>query len=63
LFLSVCNLWINIGTAVGGLFISGMGKQYIGLGGLLFLILSLVSILIRKHMFDFKKHLKTEEMK
>ncbi|KRE07405.1 arabinose ABC transporter permease [Bacillus sp. Root239] len=63
LFLSVGNLGITIGTAVGGLFISGMGTQYIVLGALLFLILSLVSILIRKYMFDFKKHLLTEGMK
>ncbi|SFH55251.1 Predicted arabinose efflux permease, MFS family [Priestia megaterium] len=63
LFLSVSNLGITIGTAVGGLFVSGLGTQYIVLGGLLFLILSLVSILIRKYMFDFKKHLSTEGMK
>ncbi|KAB2493447.1 MFS transporter [Priestia endophytica] len=63
LFLSFSNLGITIGTAVGGLFISGMGAQYIVLGGLLFLLLSLVSILIRKYMFDFKKHLSTEGMK
>lgn len=63
LFLSFSNLGITIGTAVGGLFVSGMGAQYIVLGGLLFLILSLVSILIRKYMFDFKKNLSTEGMK
>ncbi|MBG9813214.1 arabinose ABC transporter permease [Bacillus endophyticus] len=63
LFLSFSNLGITIGTAVGGLFISGMGAQYIVLGGLLFLLLSLVSILIRKYMFDFKKPLSTEGMK
>jgi DHA1 family inner membrane transport protein len=39
LFLSCSNLGITIGTAVGGLFISGMGTQYIVLGGLLFLTL------------------------
>ncbi len=63
LFLSFSNLGVTIGTAVGGLFVSGMGAQYIVLGGLLFLILSLVSILIRKYMFDFKKYLSTEGMK
>ncbi|MDT0147702.1 MFS transporter [Priestia aryabhattai] len=63
LFLSFSNLGVTIGTAVGGLFVSGMGVQYIVLGGMLFLILSLVSILIRKYMFDFKKHLFTEGMK
>ncbi|MES5261673.1 MFS transporter [Priestia megaterium] len=63
LFLSFSNLGVTIGTAVGGLFVSGMGVQYIVLGGMLFLILSLVSILIRKYMFDFKKHLFTEGRK
>jgi predicted MFS family arabinose efflux permease len=53
LFLSFSNLGVTIGTAVGGLLVSGMGAQYIVLGGLLFLILSLVSILIRKYMVDF----------
>ncbi|WP_255295301.1 hypothetical protein [Bacillus sp. AFS037270] len=41
LFLSYGNLGITFGTAVGGLFISGMGNQNIILGGLLFLLLSL----------------------
>ena len=52
LFLSCGNLGITIGTAVGGLFISGLGTQYIVLGGLLFLIMSLVSILIRNYMYS-----------
>ena len=51
LFLSCGNLGITIGTAVGGLFISGMGTQYIVLGGVLFLVLSLFSILLRIYMF------------
>jgi predicted MFS family arabinose efflux permease len=52
LFLSCGNLGITIGTTVGGLFISGMGTQYIVLGGILFLILSLLSILLRGYMFN-----------
>lgn len=52
LFLSCGNLGITIGTAVGGLFISGLGTQYIVLGGLLFLIMSLVSILLRNYMYS-----------
>jgi len=52
LFLSCGNLGITIGTAVGGLFISGMGTQYIVLGGVLFLVLSLFSILLRIYMFS-----------
>lgn len=51
LFLSCGNLGITLGTAVGGLFISGMGIQYIVLGGLLFLILSSVSILLRNYIY------------
>jgi MFS transporter, DHA1 family, inner membrane transport protein len=57
LFLSCGNLGITIGTAVGGLFISGMGTQYIVLGGLLFLILSLASILLSNFMFSPSKQL------
>lgn len=57
LFLSGGNLGITIGTAVGGLFISGMGTQYIVLGGLLFLILNLASILLSNYMYSPKKQL------
>ncbi|WP_046181198.1 MFS transporter [Domibacillus tundrae] len=57
LFLSCGNLGITIGTAVGGLFISGMGTQYIVLGGLLFMILSLASILLSNFMFSPAKQL------
>lgn len=52
LFLSCGNLGITIGTAVGGLLISGMGTQYILLGGLLFLILSLASILLSNYKYS-----------
>jgi MFS transporter, DHA1 family, inner membrane transport protein len=54
LFLSGGNLGITIGTAVGGLFISGMGTQYIVLGGLLFVILSLISIILRGYVYRSK---------
>ncbi|KAB2331725.1 MFS transporter [Bacillus mesophilum] len=57
LFLSGSNLGITIGTTVGGLFISGMGTQYVVLGGLLFLILSLISIVLRNYMFKHKAQL------
>ena len=50
LFLTSANLGTTIGTSVCGLFISGIGTQYVVLGGLLFLILSIVSILIRNHV-------------
>jgi MFS transporter, DHA1 family, inner membrane transport protein len=54
LFLSGGNLGITIGTAVGGLFISGMGTQYIVIGGLLFVILSLISIILRGYVYRSK---------
>jgi MFS transporter, DHA1 family, inner membrane transport protein len=57
LFLSFSNLGITIGTGVGGLFISGMGIEYVVFGGLLFLILSLVSILLRSYMYSPTKQL------
>lgn len=47
LFLTAVNLGTTIGAAVCGLFISEMGTQYVVLGGLLFSILSVVSILLR----------------
>jgi DHA1 family inner membrane transport protein len=57
LFLTSGNLGITIGTTVGGLLISGMGIRYIVLGGLLFLILSLVFILLRIYMYNPKNQL------
>jgi MFS transporter, DHA1 family, inner membrane transport protein len=56
-FYRAGNLGITIGTAVGGLFISGMGIQYIVLGGLLFLLLSLVTILLSNYMYSPTKQL------
>lgn len=55
LFLSCGNLGITLGTAVGGLFISGIGTQYIVLGGVLFMVLSLLSILLRIRLYDTVK--------
>jgi predicted MFS family arabinose efflux permease len=52
LYLSCGNLGITIGTAVGGLFISGMGAQYVVLGGIGFSILTLVSILLRGFIYN-----------
>lgn len=46
LFLTAANLGTTIGTAVCGLLLSGIGTQYIVLGGLLFVILSFASILL-----------------
>jgi len=57
LFLTAANLGTTIGTSVCGLLISGIGTQYIVLGGLLFLILSVVSILIRNYVHNSNKEL------
>ncbi|MGG0369728.1 MFS transporter [Priestia endophytica] len=54
LFLTSANLGTTIGAAIGGLFISEMGTQYVILVGFLSLILSSVSILLRKHMYSPK---------
>ncbi|CAH0284653.1 Inner membrane transport protein YdhP [Peribacillus simplex] len=57
LFLTSVNLGTTFGTAVGGLFISGMGTQYVVLVGLLSLILSVVFILLRNYMYSPTKQL------
>ncbi|SFE76512.1 Predicted arabinose efflux permease, MFS family [Paenibacillus algorifonticola] len=57
LFLASANLGVTAGTSVGGLFISGMGTQYVVLGGFLFLILSVVFILMRTYMYSPTKQL------
>lgn len=49
-FLSSCNIGTTIGAAVGGLFISELGTQYVVLVGLLSLILTVVFILLRNYM-------------
>ncbi|MGW9019771.1 MFS transporter, partial [Priestia megaterium] len=57
LFVSCSNWGISIGTAVGGLLLSGMGIKYIVWGGLIFLMLSFVSILIRYYTYSPKKQI------
>ncbi|MDI2587964.1 MFS transporter [Psychrobacillus sp. NEAU-3TGS] len=54
LFLSSANIGTTIGTAVGGLFISIMGTQYVILVGLLSVILSVVFIFLRNNMYSAK---------
>ena len=61
LFLSSCNIGTTIGAAVGGVFISEMGTQYVVLVGILSLILSLVTIFLRNYMFNPTKQLSTKE--
>lgn len=51
LFISSCNVGTTLGAAVGGLFISEMGTQYVVLVGILSLLLSLVTILLRNYLF------------
>lgn len=55
LYLSAANLGTTIATTVCGLFISGIGTQYVVLGGLLFLILSIVTILLRNYVYNVTK--------
>lgn len=57
LFLSSVNLGTTIGTAVGGLFISELGTQYVVLVGLLSLVVGLVFILLRNYMHSPTKQL------
>lgn len=52
LFLTAANLGTTIGTAVCGLFISGMGTKYVVIGGVILLILSFVSILLRNYLHN-----------
>ncbi|MCM3537886.1 MFS transporter [Priestia endophytica] len=57
LFLSSVNLGTTIGTAVGGLFISGLGTQYVVLVGVISLLLSLPCIMLRNYMYNPTKQL------
>ncbi|MNN51579.1 putative arabinose transporter [compost metagenome] len=57
LFISSCNVGTTLGASVGGLFISEMGIQYVVLVGILSLILSLVTILLRNYMYSSTKQL------
>lgn len=52
LFVTSANVGTTIGTAVGGLFISELGTQYVVLVGFLSVILSLISILLRTNMYS-----------
>lgn len=57
LFISACNVGTTVGAAVGGLFISKMGTQYVVLVGILSLILSLIAISLRNYVFSPTKHI------
>ncbi|TBL74523.1 MFS transporter [Paenibacillus thalictri] len=55
LFVAFGNLGVTIGTAIGGLFISNMGIQHVVWSGLLFLVLGLISILLRAKLYHSKQ--------
>ena len=57
LFLTSANLGTTFGAAVGGLFISEMGIQYVVLVGILSLIIGLLSILLRNYLYNPTKQL------
>ncbi|MFP3846862.1 MFS transporter [Priestia filamentosa] len=59
LFLSSTNIGTTIGTAIGGLFISAMGMQYVVLVGIFSVILSLVFIFPRNHKYKSKQKIST----
>ncbi|WP_219836940.1 MFS transporter [Paenibacillus sp. R14(2021)] len=50
IFLTSANLGTTLGASVCGLFISGLSTQYVVLGGILFLILSIAAIYPRNFM-------------
>lgn len=52
LFISSCNVGTTLGAAVGGLFISEMGTPYVVLVGILSLLVSFVTILLRNYKFS-----------
>ncbi|MBU5348467.1 MFS transporter [Paenibacillus lautus] len=56
IFLTSTNLGTTIGATVCGLFISRLGTQYVVFGGILFLILSSVSIFLRNSVYNPTKH-------
>ncbi|RRJ62090.1 MFS transporter [Paenibacillus oralis] len=57
LFISSCNVGTTLGSVAGGLFISEMGTQYVVLVGILSLILSLFTIILRTYMYrPIKQH-------
>lgn len=56
IFLTSTNLGTTIGATVCGLFISKIGIQYVVFGGILFLVLSSVSIFLRNSVYNPTKH-------
>ncbi len=57
LFLTSANLGTTIGATIGGLFISGLGTEYVVLVGILSLLLGSISIFLRNYMYSSTKQL------
>ncbi|MEK8126696.1 MFS transporter [Paenibacillus filicis] len=55
LFVAFGNLGVTIGTSVGGLFVSGMGTEHVVWSGILFMVLSFVTIALRTSMYRTKQ--------
>jgi len=57
LFITSANLGTTVATTVCGLIISSLGTQYVVFGGLLFLALGTIPILLRVCMYNPIKQL------
>ncbi|MDN4525746.1 MFS transporter [Fictibacillus fluitans] len=57
LFLSSCNIGATFGAAMGGLFITEMGIQYVVMAGILSLVLSVAAIFLRNY-----KHVPAQQL-
>ncbi|MEC0111211.1 MFS transporter [Paenibacillus taichungensis] len=55
LFLSSCNIGTTVGAAIGGMFIARMGISYVVFVGLLSVVLSFVTIVVRNRTFASAK--------
>lgn len=55
LFTSACNVGTTVGSAVGGLFITQMGTQYVVLVGILSLVIGIAAVLFRNYSYRSKK--------
>ncbi|MGO4495558.1 MFS transporter [Paenibacillus sp. 2RAB27] len=60
LFISACNVGTTVGAAVGGVFISQMGTPYVALVGILSLVFSIVTILLRHYLFTPARQLSSQ---
>lgn len=56
LFVTFANLGTTIGTAVGGLFISGLGTQYILLVGIISIVLAIPFLVSRNYLMKRPAH-------